>query len=60
MNDQQITLSVKFYTTSNGVKRASIIDNGSVLYMSHTEAVEYVGERPYLNQHVDNPTRQSK
>lgn len=36
------SINVYFYMTSNRAKRASIIDNGRVLYMSAAEARQYL------------------
>ncbi len=52
-------LTVNFYTTSNRVKRASIIDNGRVLYMSQDEAKAYLSGREYKVGHENNPTAPS-
>ena len=47
-------LSVNFYTTGNGKKRASIIDNGEALYMSAAEARTYLNGRLHLVGHQGN------
>lgn len=52
-------LTVCFYVTSNGVERASIIDNTGdekkELYMSQVEAREYLAGREYQEGHENNP-----
>lgn len=53
-------LTVHFYTTSKGMKRASIVDatdgEKKVLYMSEAEARAYLGGRVYQEGHENNPT----
>lgn len=48
------SLSVNFYTTGNGKKRASIIDKGEALYMSEAEALKYLNGRLHLVGHAGN------
>lgn len=48
-------INVYFYMTGNSVERASIIDNGRVLYMSAVEAQQYLEGKQYTEgPHTDN------
>lgn len=52
------TINVYFYTTSNKAKRASIIDNGRVLYMSEVEAQQHLAGKRYTEgPHTDSVKR---
>lgn len=48
------TLTVKFYETSNGKRQASILDNGTLLYMTAQEARVYLKGKHYAEGHENN------